>query len=183
MSLWVHMSAVITRHSGGACAVMRFLAANSRLIAVNLTTSGSVNGSTSRPVSEVTMLPSTGSIRSVIIIFFSPFSFYSIRVTPYFLLPGFWARAIWSWLHSDSLLFFHVLFRFFSWLALDSFSGFIEAILGLHRQFLCCLSLIELYHCREWLRIPYQPMSSYEESSSVVHSPQCKYPPTNSSIH
>jgi hypothetical protein len=78
MSLWVQMSAVITRHSGGAFAVMRFLTAISRLHAVNLTTSGSVNGSTSRPVSEVSMFPIVGSILSVIIFFlYSIVSFFS----------------------------------------------------------------------------------------------------------
>ncbi len=80
MSLWVHMSAVITRHSGGAFAAMRFLTAISKLHAVNLITSGSVNGSTSRPVSEVSMFPIIGSILSVIIRFFSPYSI--IRVSP-----------------------------------------------------------------------------------------------------
>ncbi len=78
MSLWVHMSAVITRHSGGAFAAMRFLTAISKLHAVNLITSGSVNGSTSRPVSEVSMFPIIGSILSVIIFFFSPLFRYFV---------------------------------------------------------------------------------------------------------
>jgi len=83
MSLCVQMSAVITRHSGGAFAVMRFLTAISRLHAVNLTTSGSVNGSTSRPVSEVSMFPIIGSILSVIIFFlYSDVTFF--RVSPIF---------------------------------------------------------------------------------------------------
>ena len=85
MSLCVHMSAVITRHSGGAFAAMRFLTAISRLHAVNLTNSGSVNGSTSRPVSEVSMFPIIGSILSVIIRFFSPmFRFFSAGFIPQF---------------------------------------------------------------------------------------------------
>jgi len=63
------MSAVITRHSGGAFAAMRFLTAISKLHAVNLITSESVNGSTSLPVSEVSMFPIVGSILSVIIFF------------------------------------------------------------------------------------------------------------------
>ena len=75
MSLCVQMSAVITRHSGGAFAAMRFLTAISKLQAVSLTTSGSVNGSTSRPDSVVSMVPIIGSILSVIIFFLYSFDF------------------------------------------------------------------------------------------------------------
>ena len=151
MSLWVHMSAVITRHSGGALAAMRFLTAISKLHAVNLITSGSVNGSTSRPVSEVSMFPIIGSILSVIIFFlYSVVSFLIAGFIPQFFdLPGFWYRAVLTGGHFVSLHFFTCSLSLLRRLAVDSLSDFIQVTLGPSTPSLSMFSLVELSHCRE----------------------------------
>jgi len=69
MSLCVPMSAVTTRLSGGAFALIRFLTDSSMLIATSLTVSESVKGSTSRPLSGCVKSSNIGSIFCVRIIF------------------------------------------------------------------------------------------------------------------
>jgi len=149
MSLCVQMSAVITRHSGGAFAVMRFLTAISRLHAVNLTTSGSVNGSTSRPVSVDSMFPIIGSILSVIIFFLYSVVSFRIGFPRFPFLEWF---VDWGWgtmgLHFLFLSVFYVLFLFYERLAVDSLDDSYKSSWDSPRH-LSMFSLFELSYCRE----------------------------------
>ena len=176
ISLWVHISAVITRHSGGAFAAIRFLTAHSKFTAVNLTTSGSVNGSTSLPASVDTMFPSVGLILSVIIRFFYSFVSFLRFYSAFLNLPGLWYLGSLLWLH---LVFLSL---FCDYLSLSRKVGdrllidFKEAILEFSHHSLV-FTFVELSHCRAWQRIPYQPMSSNTGYLSDIH------PPGKCSIH